>query len=376
MKYDFYITGEIGTEYDWWTGQRGTTVNMVRRFLDEHKDQDVTIAVSSPGGYLDQGITMGELIKAHGRCHMVLLGMTASAATVLCMKAKSVKMARGSMMLIHNSSVMLDVWTSANKHGVDELIAKFKAQKENLDTCDKAIADIYSCRNHKTMEENLGQMDKEKWMLAQDALDFGLVDAIVDDEETVAQSEAVKNAYGMMQGVTDHYGLPALPEGTVLKKQPKRFVERLKSAIGQLKGIINDSETIEEPNVSPVNIKGMKKVIFNVLCALLCVQDFSLNEKGEAVLTEEQLKAVEDELKAKSDLVKSLEDQKTKAENDKAKAEKDKADAETALANLQKEFDDFKSEAGDTTLNQPVPSGKGEAALNSTEMYNEIKNLL
>ena len=122
MKYDFYITGTIGVEYDWWTGQRGTTANMVKNFLRDHKDKEVTIAVSSLGGYIDDGLTIMEYIKDHGKCNMVIIGMTASAATVLCMKAKSVKIARGSMMLIHNSSQMLDVWTSANKEQIDNII--------------------------------------------------------------------------------------------------------------------------------------------------------------------------------------------------------------------------------------------------------------
>ena len=104
MKYDFYITGTIGEQFDWWTGQPGTTSAQVKNFLKENKDKEVTIAVSSPGGYIDEGITIAELIADHGKCNMVIIGMTASAATILCMKAKSVKIARGSLMLIHNSS--------------------------------------------------------------------------------------------------------------------------------------------------------------------------------------------------------------------------------------------------------------------------------
>ena len=36
MKYDFYITGTIGCAYDWWTGQRGTSLEDVKRFLEEN----------------------------------------------------------------------------------------------------------------------------------------------------------------------------------------------------------------------------------------------------------------------------------------------------------------------------------------------------
>ena len=138
MKYDFYITGTIGEEFDWWTGQRGTTADMVKAFLDKHKDREVQIAVSSPGGYLNDGITIAEMIAEHGKCNMVIVGMTASAATVLCMKAKSVKIAKGSLMLIHNSSQYIYSGGLSNKQKIDAYIENLKKTRENLDTIDKA----------------------------------------------------------------------------------------------------------------------------------------------------------------------------------------------------------------------------------------------
>ena len=41
MEYQFIISGEIGVAFDWWTGQRGTTANQVKTFLDAHKEEDV-----------------------------------------------------------------------------------------------------------------------------------------------------------------------------------------------------------------------------------------------------------------------------------------------------------------------------------------------
>ena len=212
MKYDFYITGTIGEEFDWWTGQRGTTADMVKAFLDKHKDQEVQIAVSSPGGYLNDGITIAEMIAEHGKCNMVIVGMTASAATVLCMKAKSVKIAKGSLMLIHNSSQYIYSGGLSNKQKIDAYIENLKKTRENLDTIDKAIADFYASRNGKTIEENMAMMDKEKWMTAQDAVDFGIVDAILDDDETKTQTKAIQNVYASYTGIEEHYGLPQLPE--------------------------------------------------------------------------------------------------------------------------------------------------------------------
>ncbi len=383
MKYDFYITGTIGVAFDWWTGQQGTTAKMVRNFLREHKDEELTIAVSSPGGYLDEGITIGELIKDHGKCNMVVVGMTASAATVLCMKAKSVKIAKGSMMLIHNSSYMLDVWTSANKHGIDNLIAEFRKYRDDLDTFDKAIAEIYSTRNHKSLDDNLSQMDKEKWMLAQDALDFGLVDAILDDEESTAHSKAIKNVYASHRGLAEHYGLPDIPIEEGEKSTMRRFRDGLRSIMSKITDIVNDAEQIpegqqrEETIIQPPNPNNMKKIILNLLCAVLGLTDFTLSEQGEATLTEDQLNKLEDELKAKKARISALETEKQTAVDAQTAAEADKTKAEKALADLQKEFDDFKNEAGGNSSQIPGGTASQEGGiLKSAEMFNDIKNLL
>lgn len=381
MKYDFYITGTIGQQYDWWSGQRGTTAQDVRNFLDQNKDKEVTIAVSSPGGYLDEGIAICELIASHGKCNMVIVGMTASAATVLCMKAKTVKIAQGSLMLIHNSSYMLDVWTSANKQGIDAIIEEFRKQRDELDTFDKAIASIYSTRNKKSIEDNMAMMDKEKWMLAEEAVEFGIVDAILDDDDESAHAKAVKASCRSMNGFAQHYYLPEIP---VEEAEKKGLFRQLRDKVAHVMGVLNnvsaeDSTHVESDinnNFSNIqNSSTMKTVIFNLICGVLALTaGFTLNEKGEAALTEDQLKALEDAFKAKDDaLTKSMNDLKL-AEEAKAQAEKAQKEAEDKLKQVQDEFDKFKQEAGDDTGSAP-PQSESEPVTSAT-MYNKIKDLL
>lgn len=376
MKYDYYITGTIGVAYDWWTGQRGTTANDVRAFLKQHEGKELNIAVSSPGGYLDEGIAICEAIAAHGKCNMIIVGMTASAATVLCMKAKSVKIAKGSMMLIHNSSFMLNVWTSANKQGIDAIIDKFKKQRDELDTFDKAIASIYAGRNGKTIEENMAMMDKEKWMLGQDAIDFGIVDAFLDDEEAATQAKAVKNACAALDGFTQHYGLPEIP----LENAEKRsFLQRMRDRLSSVVGVMNnvsegDAAGVDQLGSINNNSKTMKKIILNLVCAVLAVQDLALNDEGNATLTEYQLKQLENSLKGKDGRISALEQEKKTAEEAKTTAENAKADAESKLTALQTEFDKFKNEAGDHSSTQVQQSE--EHPVTSASMFNDIKDLL
>lgn len=377
MKFDFYITGTIGVDYDWWTGTRGTTANQVRNFLKEHKDKDLTIAVSSLGGYIKDGLEIMELIKDHGKCDVVIIGMTASAATILCMKARSVKIARGSLMLIHNSSDMLDIWMSANKEKIDEVIKVLQHNREQLDTIDKCLADIYSMRNGKSVEENLELMAKEKWLSANDAKEFGLVDAVLDDDDIATKAKSVKNAFaGYRDGTAGHYAVPSF-EG---EKSPG-LMERLRT-IGRDIAAYCKGEDIEEPKNNPTNsVINMKELILNLACALLSIKAFSLNEKGEAALTEEQLNTIENGLKAKDDTIANLQAEKKTAEDNLSKAEKERDDAvtakdtaEKALADLQKAFDDFKKEAGDSSSHNPLDGGKDPVTAKS--MLNEISNLL
>lgn len=379
MKFDFYITGTIGEAYDWWTGNRGTTANMVKNFLKEHENQELTIAVSSLGGYINEGLAIMEYIGQHGKCNMVILGMTASAATVLCMKAKSVKITRGSMMLIHNSSQMLNVWTSANKEQIDEIIKLFQHEREQLDTIDKCMADIYALRNGKSIEENLEMMGKEKWLSAKDALDFGLVDSILDDDDLSAKAKSIKSAFASYQGAADHYGFPSFESEDVPSRS---FLQRMKEGLSNITALIAGEESAtsegeEKKNVSPINITSMKKIILNLVCAVLSLQDIELDtEAGTAKLTEDQLKAIENDLKTKADKITNLQTQLQAANDAKTKAESDKAKAVQDLANLQADFDHYKEEAGDHSTAHPASQATHKEPTTAREMLNDIKNLL
>lgn len=376
MTFDFYITGTIGEAYDWWTGQRGTTADQVKHFLKEHKDQELTIAVSSLGGYIDDGLSIMEYIKDHGKCNMVIIGMTASAATILCMKAKSVKIARGSMMLIHNSSQMLDVWTSANKERIDEIIKVFQHQREQLDTIDKCLADIYSQKNGKTIDENLDMMGKEKWLSASDALDFGLVDSVLDDDDMAAKAKSVKNAFAGYQGAAEHYGLPAF-SGDM---EPSRsFFQRMKEGLSKISAIMNEAEPNPDGETSPINntTKAMKKIILNLVCAVLALQDIEVDtEAGTAKLTEAHLNAIENDLKAKADEIANLKAQLQTAKDEKAAAESSKATVEKQLSDLKTEYEDFKKSAGGQSSEHPLSSGAPKEPTTAREMLDDIKNLL
>ncbi|MBR1503295.1 MAG: ATP-dependent Clp protease proteolytic subunit [Prevotella sp.] len=374
MEYQFIISGEIGVAYDWWTGQRGTTAKDVRDFLAAHKDEEVHIAVSSPGGYVDAGLEIYQLVKDHGKVHMHILGMTASAATFLTMGAQSVDMVDGSLMLIHNASTAVMERQSANKKQLDELIAKYQKEREDLNTIDKVIASLYAKRSGKSIEDCMAKMDKEAWLSPQDALDFGLIDAIREDGEASKHAKNLRRIYS--NNIFKEFGLPPFPQQqeseTVADEHGNPTKSFIQKSVEAVKAFFR--------NEPAVNEKPMIKTFVNVMALLAITAGFKPNEDDTISLSQDQMKKVDDQLgtleqqvkdanEAKEDLQKKLD----AANASLKKAKDDLSAAEEKVKNL-------KGAPGDETSQKPADTretdDEDEKFLNEArESYNRIKDL-
>ena len=306
MKYDLIISGEIGVRYDWWTGRQGTTADMVRSFLTKNEGKEVNIAVSSPGGSVADGLEIYQAIKDHGKCNMYIIGMTASAATFLCMGAKSVNMVEGSLILIHNASTLVAEWTAANKGQLDQIIAKYQKERADLDTIDKVIASLYANRCGKKVEDCLAKMDKAAWLTAQDALDFGIIDDICKDD-----SCKKKKRCNYANDIFKTYGLPPFPQDQVTDDMGNPSASLIEKTVAAVKAIINKKST-NQNSYTMVNI-------FNHIMGVLTVTDgLPTNDKDEVVLTQAQTKLIDDKL---ADLNKQIEDLNSGKQSDASKIE-------------------------------------------------------
>lgn len=376
MEYQFIISGEIGVAFDWWTGQRGTTAKQVKTFLDAHKDEDVHIAVCSPGGYVDEGLQIHQYIKDHGRVHCHILGMTASAATFLTMGAKEVDMVEGSLMMIHNVSTNIGYWQRANKEQLDLIIAEMQKERKDLDTIDRVIASLYAKRNGKTVDECQEKMKDAAWLSPQDALDFGLIDSIVDDEESKKKSNRLRTTF--TNSIFKDFGLPSLPADTT---------ERLAAVVDQegnpAEGFMQKATAWMQKRFPTLfaneNFTTMKKTL-TCLCALLGVQDFEVTD-GNITLTEEQTGKIEDHV---AQLEKDLEESKDslKASQDAEKAAKDAQDElqkklDQALKDVQERDEQIANLKKTPGAEDQVPAGEknqgGEGEMSAVELFNSVK---
>lgn len=299
-KYDLYLTGTVG-----WSISAG----YVKYVLDNSKGKPVTVAISSLGGYVDTGLQIYELFKNHGEVNVEFLGMSASAATFMAMGAKSIKMAKNALILIHNSMTWVGEYGSRNKEQIDECIKRLKFQRDQLSTIDDVLAQIYADRNGKSIEDVKAKMKVAAWIKAADAVEFGIVDEIID---------AVKVDGATPQNVTNsiinEMGLPPLPSGFNPESGEETPAGVLQKAMELLKGLKN----------SFANNQDSKMIkIFASVMALLAIKDgFQPNEQGEIVLSQDQMKKIDDQLKTQDEackkakgLIDSMKDEIQKLKN-------------------------------------------------------------
>ncbi len=346
-KYDLYLTGTVG---GW-----GISADFVKYILDKKKDQPVDVAICSLGGYVDTGLQIYELFKNHGQVTCHFIGMSASSATFMAMGAKTVKMSKNALILIHNAMGWVDSWGQYNKEQIDELVKKLQFTRSQLNTVDDVLAEIYAEKSGKSADDVKAKMKVAAWIKASEAKDFGLVDEIFEAEKVQDQ---VQNR--ITNSLIKDMGLPALPRGfnpETGEENPTAGV--LQKVVEMLKGLI------PEPSTNKLQNKMIK--VFTAVMALLAIKDgFKPDEQGNVVLTQDQLKTIDDELKKQTDAcneaAKTLKAQKEKIQ----KLENDLKDRDDQIKNLKGAP---AQESEETVDDANVVSA-------ATELFNTIKDAL
>ena len=348
-KYDLYLTGTVG---GW-----GITADFVKYILDKKKDQPVDVAICSLGGYVDTGLQIYELFKNHGQVTCHFLGMSASAATFMAMGAKTVKMSKNALILIHNAMGYVFEWGNLNKEQIDELVGRLQFQRSQLNTIDDVLAEIYAEKTGRSVEEVQAKMKVAAWIKSKDAKEFGLVDEISDAESVPSN---VSNIY--TNSLIKDMGLPALPKGfnpETGEENPTTGV--LQKVVELLKGLIPEPSTDNKPQNKMIKV-------FTAVMALLAITDgFKPDEQGNVSLTQDQLKKIDDELKLQNDACKQA--------SDALKAQKTKIDQlENEKKSLEEQVKNLKGSAG--TKEEEKVDGAENTLTAASELFNSIKDAL
>ncbi|THD41003.1 Clp protease ClpP, partial [Enterobacteriaceae bacterium ML5] len=93
----------IGSDY--WG--EGVTANRIAGALRSMNGEDVTVSINSPGGDMFEGLAIyNQLREYSGKVTVKVLGIAASAASIIAMAGDEVQIGRGAFLMIHNCWVV------------------------------------------------------------------------------------------------------------------------------------------------------------------------------------------------------------------------------------------------------------------------------
>ncbi len=217
------IVSEIPT--DWWGDRIEGMYIILADFLNDMEQlkskAKVTFHINSPGGEVFAGVSIYNRIREFkGVVSTVVDGLAASAASIIAQGGTKGhrKVCNGSLTMIHGASSFM--FGHYNVNELKDSIAK-------LNAIDKSLADIYASCTGLDLEKIKNMMTKTTWMSAQDAIENGFADEIVDMGQPVTMSinknRDIMIVNGVPMSVKGFMNIPdyiQVYEEVIARKQP------------------------------------------------------------------------------------------------------------------------------------------------------------
>ncbi len=153
---------------DWWTGE-GVTAKRVATALREIGDSDVVVNINSPGGDFFEGVAIYTVLREHqAKVSVNVVGIAASAASVIAMAGDQIAISKVGFFMIHNA------WAVAvgNRHDM-------RAAADYLEPFDASMAGLYADRSGAEVSQAETWMDDETWFGGAAAVAAGLADGLI-----------------------------------------------------------------------------------------------------------------------------------------------------------------------------------------------------
>tara|TARA_B100000378_G_scaffold272830_1_gene264871 strand:+ start:1073 stop:1957 length:885 start_codon:yes stop_codon:yes gene_type:complete len=164
---------------DYWTGG-GVTAKKVQSQLRAIGDRDVEVHINSYGGDMFEGIAVYNVLREHPQNITVkVMGMAASAASIIAMAGDTIEIGAASFLMIHNCWVI----AMGNRHDMAETAAW-------LEPFDGAMADVYAARSGGERDQIVGWMNAETFMSGSTAVERGFADALLPADAVTIDDQA------------------------------------------------------------------------------------------------------------------------------------------------------------------------------------------
>ena len=178
------IKGAIVANDDKWIydyfGMNATCPADIHNAIKEAAGADLEVEINSGGGDVIAGNEIYTALRMYkGNVTCIIVGMAASAASYIA-TARKCMMTPVGLYMIHNASGS----ASGDYHALDK-------GSEILQTVNKAITAAYVEKTSMSQEKILELMDKETWLTADEAVAYGFVDSIIENQENKTANQTI-----------------------------------------------------------------------------------------------------------------------------------------------------------------------------------------
>lgn len=135
----------------------------------------ITVEINSQGGEIFSGIAICNRLKNLPiETEAIVMGVAASAASVILCGCKTRKACKGAQILIHEAHTVLE-----KNQNIDAAAARKTA--DTLEAINDSMAEIYSAATGRDKNECRELMANESWISADRALELGFISEILDN---------------------------------------------------------------------------------------------------------------------------------------------------------------------------------------------------
>ena len=169
---ELQLFGEITSEERWWDDDCVTYCSFIEELNGLGEKKKINVIIQSIGGdVFAANAIYNALILNQAEITGTIIGICASAATIVLMACKNRRIAKNAMLMVHNPSISL--WGSYTAEDISKL-------ENRIEKAKKSIAAAYMGRMDKTEDEINQIMDKESWYVGQEAVDAGFCDEVIE----------------------------------------------------------------------------------------------------------------------------------------------------------------------------------------------------
>lgn len=200
------ILDVIGENYE----GTGVTARRVAEALRAIGSRPVTVQINSPGGNYFEGLAIYNFLRAHGaEVTVQVLGIAASAASVIAMAGDTIQIAKAGLMMIHNTQ-----WVAiGDRHTMLET-------HNTMKVFDDALVGLYADRTGNVRDVVAKMMDDTTFMSGETAVENGFADELLAADKIATVTNAIDErpvAY-KIEAVMARHGVPRTERRALLKE--------------------------------------------------------------------------------------------------------------------------------------------------------------